>query len=140
MTENVNDYQVGGDHYRSEIQHWDYIEENGIGYLEGCATKYATRSRKKHQSPVEDLNKAIHYCKKLQSLHLAGKRNNRANEKIFPGVDSFAKANGLSPQETQVIAALTYWQDAGDLEDAIEVIENMLEKAIAAGDDAEEHH
>ena len=136
----VNDYQVGGDHYRSEIQHWDYIEENGIGYLEGCATKYATRSRKKHQSPVEDLNKAIHYCKKLQSLFLAGKRVNRANSKIFPGVDSFSRANNLSPQETQVIAGLAYWQDAGDLEDVIEVIENMRDAALAAGDDAEEHH
>ena len=132
----VNETQVGGTHYRSPVQHWDFVEDNGIGYLEGCATKYATRNRKKHQSPLEDLNKALHYCQKLQSLHLAGKRFNRANIKIYPSVDQFAQANGLTDQEKQVIAALTYWNDAGDIQTAIEVIEDMRDAALAA----EEHH
>ena len=59
--------ELGGDHYRSEFQHWDLIEQNGIGYLEGCASKYVTRWRKKNG--VQDLEKALHYVEKLQELH-----------------------------------------------------------------------
>ena len=137
---NPNDYQVGGTHYKNgKCEHWDFIEDNGIGYLEGCATKYATRNRKKHQSPVEDLNKAIHYCQKLQALYLVGKRNNRSNAKIYPSVDQFAQANGLTEDEKLVVAILTYWEDAGDIQCAIETIEDMRDKALAAGDDSEEH-
>lgn len=138
--QDVNGIQIGGTHYRPPVQHWDFIEDNGIGYLEGCAIKYATRNRKKHESPIEDLNKAIHYCQKLQSLHLAGKHNNRANEKIHPSLDQFAQANGLTDQEKQVVDVLTYWSDAGDNQSAIEVIEDMRDAALAAGDNSEEHY
>lgn len=132
----VNDYQVGGDHYRSTIQHWDFVEINGLGYLEGCASKYATRNRKKHENPVEDLNKAVHYCKKLQSLHLAGRRDNRRGPLVIPP-EEFIAANELNDQEARVIMILTFWEDAGDLEDAIEIIEDMRDSAQAVLDGGE---
>jgi len=60
----ANDTQVGGTHYQTEVQHWDMIEDHGIGYLEGCATKYLTRWRAKGQ-PAKDFGKARHYVEKL---------------------------------------------------------------------------
>ena len=59
----ANERQVGGTHYQAEIQHWDYVLANGLGYLEGQITKYVTRWRKK--GGVEDLEKARHYLEKL---------------------------------------------------------------------------
>lgn len=59
----ANDSQVGGEHYKSAIQCWDYIVANDIGYLEGNVIKYV--SRWKQKGGVEDLRKARHYLDKL---------------------------------------------------------------------------
>jgi len=55
--------QVGGTHYQSSMECWDYILANNLGYLEGTAIKYITRWKKKNG--VEDLQKAIHFLQKL---------------------------------------------------------------------------
>lgn len=60
----ANDRQVGGDHYKNKnIQPWDYIIANDIGYLEGNIIKYISRWREK--SGLADLAKAKHYLDKL---------------------------------------------------------------------------
>jgi hypothetical protein len=61
-TEQVNDRQVGGEHYRSPYQHWDWVIDHDIPYVIGCATKYIIRWRKKNGA--EDVQKAIHYVEK----------------------------------------------------------------------------
>jgi len=55
--------QIGGTHYQSNMECWDYILANDLGYLEGTAIKYLTRWKKKNG--VEDLHKAIHFIEKL---------------------------------------------------------------------------
>lgn len=65
---NANDKQVGGQHYKSSIQHWDYVAANGLGYFEGQITKYVTRWRSK--GGIEDLRKARHFLDKLIELEL----------------------------------------------------------------------
>lgn len=59
----VNNRQVGGSHYKSNMECWDYIIANDLGYLEGTAIKYITRWKKKNG--VEDIKKAIHFLEKL---------------------------------------------------------------------------
>lgn len=60
----ANDYQHGGDHYKQkQIQPWDYIIANNLGYLEGNAIKYITRWKAK--GGIQDLKKAQHYIQKL---------------------------------------------------------------------------
>lgn len=59
----ANDKQVGGDHYQLEIQPWDYITLNRLGYLEGNIIKYVTRHKEKNG--MRDLEKAKHYIDKL---------------------------------------------------------------------------
>jgi hypothetical protein len=59
----VNETQVGGDHYLTEIQPWDFILANNLSFLEGNIVKYICRYKTK--GGVQDLYKADHYLKKL---------------------------------------------------------------------------
>lgn len=62
----ANEYQVGGEHYKSEYQHWDLVCDTDMHYLLGCATKYVSRWRKKNGA--QDLKKALHYLTKADEL------------------------------------------------------------------------
>ena len=64
---NANDTQVGGEHYKSPIQHWDYVLANDIPYMEAQIIKYVTRWRKKNG--FQDLAKAKHFLEKLMEHH-----------------------------------------------------------------------
>lgn len=56
--------QVGGKHYLADgEQHWDHMERFDIGYLEGTASKYLMRWRKKGSAKL-DLGKAASYIEK----------------------------------------------------------------------------
>ena len=59
----ANDRQVGGEHYKSGIQHWDYAISQKLGYMEGQITKYVTRWDKKNG--LQDLRKAAHFLERL---------------------------------------------------------------------------
>lgn len=60
----VDTRQVGGNHYTTlDIQPWEIIERNNLGFFEGNALKYILRFRAK--GGVEDLEKARHYLDKL---------------------------------------------------------------------------
>ena len=65
--------QIGGDHYQSSYQHWDWAIDIHLGYLESAATKYISRWRTK--GGVEDLKKALSYIEKLRHAYALGKRN-----------------------------------------------------------------
>jgi hypothetical protein len=65
----ANDNQIGGTHYaKHSIQPWDYITQNGLGYLEGNIVKYISRWRDK--GGIEDLRKVVHYAEKLIEIAL----------------------------------------------------------------------
>ena len=48
---------------QGEIQPWDFITSQGLGFLEGNIIKYITRYR--HKNGIADLEKAKHYLEKL---------------------------------------------------------------------------
>lgn len=55
------DTQIGGDHYREQkIQPIEYIEANGLGFLEGCVVKRVTRHAHATGKGRQDIEKAIH--------------------------------------------------------------------------------
>ena len=64
--------QVGGNHYQGfTIPPVEFIQSNGLGFIEGCIIKYLCRYRKKHSQParqLEDLKKAQHYLEMLVEL------------------------------------------------------------------------
>ena len=69
----ANEYQVGGDHYKSmAIQPWDLMEllmtrDEFIGYLKGNVIKYTLRAGRK-VGASDDAQKALHYKEKLEEV------------------------------------------------------------------------
>lgn len=63
MAAPANMNQIGGTHYKTPIEHWDYVVANEIPYLEAQIIKYLTRWRKK--DGIKDLRKAQHFLQKL---------------------------------------------------------------------------
>lgn len=62
----ANDSQVAGSHYKSPIQHWDYVVANDLDYFQAQITKYVTRWKKKNK--LQDLQKAKHFLEKYMEL------------------------------------------------------------------------
>jgi len=58
----ANSKQVGGVHYKTPIQHWDYVVANDLDYFQAQITKYVTRWKKK--GGMQDLQKARHFLDK----------------------------------------------------------------------------
>ncbi len=58
----ANNTQVGGGHYKTPIQHWDYVVANDLDYFQGQITKYVSRWKKKNG--IQDLEKAKHFLEK----------------------------------------------------------------------------
>lgn len=67
----ANGRQVGGDHYNSRTQPWDFITDNKLNFLSGSIVSYLTRWERKGN--MQDLQKAEHYLEKLLELVGAGK-------------------------------------------------------------------
>lgn len=70
MSESANDYQVGGEHYKSmAVQPWDVMKsllshEEWVGFLKGNIIKYSMRQGRKVDAN-DDAEKAKHYMAKL---------------------------------------------------------------------------
>lgn len=68
----ATDTQVGGDHYRTcKIQPVEFIEANGLGFLEGCAIKRLVRHNRAGGKGRQDIEKAIHELQLLLQLRYA---------------------------------------------------------------------
>ena len=79
----ANEVQHGGDHYKKmTIEPWDYIEANGIGFLDGSAIKYLTRWKDKNG--IQDLKKARHFIDKLIEVEEAKLRSLSRNNSDRP--------------------------------------------------------
>ncbi len=124
--DNANTIQIGGDHYKTEYEHWDFVENNGLGYLEAAATKYVTRWR--HKNGIQDLEKALHYTEKLMELHRRGKRLPRG---VAPmeNITRFCTFNKLDSTECMVIQHLSSWCRLDDLERATLLIKMLMQEA-----------
>jgi hypothetical protein len=96
----ANARQMGGAHYKSEYQHWDWVAESNQDYFTGHATKYLSRNRKKGMQKV-DLEKCIHYIDKLQELTggiVVGRKPQNREEQLDL-LMKFAMANDLRAEE-----------------------------------------
>ena len=118
-------YQIGGDHYRRQpIQHWDMVEETGLDYFLGCATKYLSRFHLKG-TPRQDLEKAKHFLLRrgtptakdlwVYSLH------HEIITKWVEGLD-FSTEREVEPLIRAALSAIFL----GDFEEAIWNIDQVL--------------
>lgn len=99
-----NERQVGGQHYQSSIQHWDFVSTNSMSYLGSQVTKYAVRWRKKNG--IQDVEKSIHFLEKM--IDSAEKPMHEI------GLEEFFAANpDLSPDEREVVSWIYYYEKTG---------------------------
>lgn len=136
-TSEVNAIQVGGTHYKTAIQHWDFVAQYGLGYFEGQVTKYVTRWRKKNG--LQDLRKAKHFLDKLIELaaHAGYAAQKSAQVRHSPEftVAEYCFANQLEPLESKVMDLMVEWSDtinASALLEASRLLHSMLEEVEAA--------
>lgn len=124
---NASDRQVGGSHYRVKkggVGHWDYCVEVNVPYLEGCATKYLTRWRKKNG--LQDLEKVEHFIqKRLESWHTHVGILKGANKKeaLFK---RFCEDNSIPHEERCIIDQVMHWKRPDQLIAAIEMVRKLI--------------
>jgi len=121
----ANDIQHGGDHYKSEYQHWDFAERNGLGYLESAATKYLTRHADK--AGKLDLEKAGHYTQKLKDLFNEGVRMPKTCIG-FVEINRFCNLNNVVGSDRVAFINLCTWATAEELASAIVYIYQSIEE------------
>jgi dCMP deaminase len=125
----ANNRQVGGTHYAASIQHWDFcVQVLGNRYLEGNATKYLSRWRKK--AGIQDLEKGLHYLDKTIEEVVAGRLgwNPTLDAEGGAMLIKFLEAQGfvtvaggyvVDPTvEADIITALATWRDVETLRQA----------------------
>jgi Protein of unknwon function (DUF3310) len=118
----ANERQIGGKHYKTAYEHWDLTMVIPMTYMEGCATKYVIRARKKHGK--EDLDKALHYVDKMIECYDAVGQPERHLEvpAIEEEVALFAVANKLNAMEEEFVTALCTYSRPEDLLNARSII------------------
>jgi hypothetical protein len=117
--------QVGGDHYQAELQHWDVCEQYDVGYLEGNATKYMMRWRKKGK-PAEDLGKACSYVEKALA-----DRPGQGARRLVPGhvLAQLYRSNNTDPEDAALISLLL---GSGSHEDFGRVLNRLHQMLVDA--------
>jgi hypothetical protein len=108
----VNEIQIGGEHYRKEYQHWDFAIDTNMPYLLGCATKYPTRWLDKNG--VQDLRKSIHYLSKAQDRGITMPSHDKCHVEVF--------CKQLREPDAEVVRAIC----ANEFNKAKELMEEMI--------------
>lgn len=116
--------QVGGDHYKADYAHWDWAAETGLGYLEGNATKYLGRHRKK--GGQQDLEKALSYVQKLLAVPgLEPARERLGYSPLLLG--RYIRASGLEDTaEAALTVAIDGWRTDNDLRQVVADLEVLI--------------
>lgn len=121
---NSNSRQVGGTHYKTAYEHWDFSAHLKLGGFEHTITKYITRHRSKDGR--RDIEKAIHNTEKLRELALhSGFQPMHAWLNTTMMAD-YAHANRLTPHEAAVIRTVCTWGSVADLWYAVQLMQQIL--------------
>jgi hypothetical protein len=120
----ANESQIGGTHYKTKYEHWDLAVVIPLGYLEGCATKYVSRWRKK--GGIQDLMKAMHYLDKLIEVTCYPIHRNLSLSEIDVEVFRFVDVNNLNVLEGKFIHTLCTYREPVDLLVAFDCLNEII--------------
>jgi len=124
----ANEVQIGGDHYKSQYQHWDWAINVGLDYLGSAATKYITRWQKK--DGLKDLQKAGHYMDKLievAPLVIVRLQIIRPNlEFILCETRKFIRENQLGEFEAAICKRIATWMTTDELHTARGMLNSLI--------------
>jgi hypothetical protein len=124
---NPNERQVAGTHYLGgEFQHWDWVIDNQLGYLEGQITKYLCRWRAK--GGVKDLEKSLHYTDKLVESVVRG-RLPLPEERKVKNLASMKDLYHLSETEASVFRLVAEYSTVSSLMYLQELVAQILANA-----------
>ena len=127
----VNATQVGGTHYKTEYEHWDFVLDTDQDYLLGNATKYLARHAKKNGR--QDLLKCLHYIKKMTDC--LPDRNFHVTSPTVAAVVTehhtrltrvFAGHNGLDEFDQAVLCQLVTWKTCQDLVTCSDLVQDII--------------
>lgn len=134
----ANAVQVGGNHYKKQpYQHWDFVLDASVPYLEAMVAKYVSRHMNKNGR--QDLEKALHFLKKLEEEIDAvrvGKRHRVSSRaSVLAGlarndavaVLEFITLNNLPTPEARIIYKTVLWAEGGDILTAIAELGLLIE-------------
>ena len=117
--------QVGGSHYKSEYQHWDWCIDLELGYLESAATKYVSRWPKK--GGIQDVEKAVSYLEKARHAHGDNRLVNNSRMYVSHpfmfklSTEKFCEINEITGLERDFMYAVASWKNSHDLTLAINI-------------------
>lgn len=115
-------------HYNdNSIEHWDYVEELGYGYLLGCATKYVFRNRHKG-SKDQDLDKVLAYCEKFVKSF----KDKDYSRKVVPALSLFEKLTDLKQYEKNLLSHIDILSRCESVEQCKNVMEFIKEEIEVA--------
>lgn len=117
---NANTKQVGGDHYRSKYQVWDWITDMLMPFLPASIIKYVYRWRGKNG--LEDIQKAHHYLQKYIEVEVA------RHTKLSKLTEKFLDSNDVPAKEQFIIGMLVEYQLGNML-----LLDRALEELDALG-------
>ncbi len=124
-----NSIQIGGDHYVSDYQPWDFNEHNGLGGLECSIVKYICRYKTKG-APFRDISKAIHYVDKLIDLHEKVGRVPRGCAGL-DDVVKFSQIQNLGTKEDTALTFIARWSCLADLHQCRAALLRIIEELEA---------
>lgn len=128
-----NDFQVGGTHYKSNYEHWDFVYDVlGGDYLEGNAVKYLTRWRQK--GGIEDIQKASHYMMKVATRYRDGRCEPRKQLSDHGELllEKFQHANNIAGTRTgNLIKLIAMWSTSADLLHIAKEFQQLLSQVRA---------
>lgn len=115
-------------HYNdNSIEHWDYVEELGYGYLLGCATKYVFRNRHKG-SKDQDLDKVLAYCEKFVKSF----KDKDYSRKVVPALSLFENLTDLKQYEKNLLSHIDILSRCESVEQCKNVMEFIKEEIEVA--------
>lgn len=141
----ANQIQIGGNHYKTSLEHWDFVVLNNLNYLEGNGSKYLSRAEKK--AGLQDYQKALHYIQKLREVHAAWQARMGILRHVvrdvllrnLPWAPAWARRGGPADRLSdfltynnvpevpgQVIEYLSNWKNADDLRAADELLREYI--------------
>jgi hypothetical protein len=132
MEQNANATQVGGTHYRTTWQHWDFVIKLKLGYFEGQITKYVTRHAKKNG--LQDVEKALHYAKKAREAAINGYLQPAHAWPTQAILDDFTAANELGKLEANVVRLVCTWNSPADMGWIIIALKELAQTAYPPED------
>lgn len=131
----ANERQVGGQHYKTKYQHWDFAAELELCYFEGQITKYVYRHDKKKGR--EDLEKALHFAQKLCEVRSAGPAMaaDRGKFAIESALEKLFAHSELDNMEQRAIRAAVSWLGMQELRSLVKLLAELLELRYPAAAD-----